>query len=311
MPNASPRLSIGLPVYNGEAFLAQALDSILAQTYTDFELIIVDNASTDRTQAIIQDYASQDKRIRVQRNETNVGAARNFNLAFELASGEYFKWAAHDDVLDPRFLERCIHVLDQDSSVVLCYSRVAEIDDAGNRIGSYDYPMNVDAASPVDRFHDLVLVEHFCIAIFGVLRRDILQNTPLIGSFVGSDRVLLAELALRGRFCELPDYLFFRREHPNTSGRAYSVYRRLQWFDPKQGKKVYLPYWKTGLEFYRVANRVPLGVSERLASERIVLKWFIRKRKQLLEDFKAVVINRFPKSLEIVRGVKNYSGKKV
>lgn len=310
MQKDRPRLSIGLPVYNGEAYLAQALDSILAQSFEDFELIIADNASTDHTPAIIQDYASQDRRIRVQRNEQNIGAAPNFNLTFELARGEYFKWAAHDDVLDPRFFERCIDVLDHDQSIVLCYSRVAQIDELGNQTGNYDYPMNVAAARPVARFHDLVLVEHFCIAIFGIHRRDVLLQTPLIDSFVGSDRTLLAELALRGRFCELPEYLFFRREHADTSGRAYPVHRRLQWFDPKQKKKIYLPYWKTGLEFFKAANRVPLGFSARLASDQIVLKWFFSRRKQLINDFKAVIVYTFPKSLELVHGIRKFSSKK-
>ena len=310
MQNDSPRLSIGLPVYNGGAYLAQALESILAQSFTDFELIIADNASTDGTPGIIQEYASRDRRIRVQRNEQNIGAAGNFNLAFELARGEYFKWAAHDDVLDPRFLEECIKVLDRDPSVVLCYSRVAQIDEAGNQTGAYDYPMNVGALRAVDRFHDLVLVEHFCIAIFGVHRRDVLKDTPLIGKYVGSDRTLLAELALRGRFCEIPDYLFLRREHANTSGRAFTVHRRLQWFDPNQKKKIYLPYWRAGLEFFKAANRVPLRFTERLVSDRIVLRWFFSRRKQLFDDFKAVIVNTFPKSLEIVHGLRNFSGKK-
>ena len=90
--NNRSRVSIGLPVYNGEKYLEQALISILSQTYTDFELIISDNASTDRTQAICREYAAKDPRIRYYCNEENLGAAPNHNRVFELASGEYFKW---------------------------------------------------------------------------------------------------------------------------------------------------------------------------------------------------------------------------
>src|SRR5882762_1549884 len=117
-----PRISIGLPVYNGENFITDALESILGQTYTDFELIISDNASTDRTEALCKSYAARDPRIRYWRNAENLGAARNFNRVFELSSGEYFKWTAHDDVLAPDYLEKCIEASDRDPSVVLVYT---------------------------------------------------------------------------------------------------------------------------------------------------------------------------------------------
>ncbi len=123
-----PRVSVGLPVYNGENFIKDALDSILAQTFEDFELIISDNASTDGTQQICRQYTSKDQRIRYIRNDGNIGASKNFNQVFELSSGEYFKWIAHDDLCAPEFLERCVEVLDQDPSIVLCFARPKAID---------------------------------------------------------------------------------------------------------------------------------------------------------------------------------------
>jgi glycosyltransferase involved in cell wall biosynthesis len=311
MEKPKHRLSIGLPVYNGEAYLEQAFKSILSQSYEDFDLIVSDNASTDRTHAICLDYAAQDSRIILQRNEVNLGAAQNFNLVYALARGEYFKWAAHDDLLAPQFLERCVAALDRDPSLILCYSKAARIDDQGYRVGVYDFPMDVGAATPHQRFHDLVLINHFCIAIFGVFRREILRETPLIAPYVGSDRILLAELGLRGRFHELPDYLFFRRDHPNTSGRSYSIYHRLAWFDPQKGKQPYLPYWKTGAEFLRAVQRVPLSVAERYACESIVIQWHIRRRKQLLEDLKASALYGIPYFRSVVQVAKNLSGKNV
>jgi glycosyltransferase involved in cell wall biosynthesis len=119
----TPRVSIGLPVYNGENYLAETLDSILAQTFTDFEVIISDNASTDRTETICRQYAAQDRRIRYLRNTSNLGAAKNYNRVFELSQGEYFKWNGHDDPLAPVFLERCVAVLDRHPGVVLCFAR--------------------------------------------------------------------------------------------------------------------------------------------------------------------------------------------
>src|SRR3972149_8539793 len=97
MSKINPRVSVGLPVFNGEQFLRQALDSVLAQTYPGFELIISDNASTDRTQDICEAYATRDKRIQYYRQSKNVGGGRNYNFVFEVSNGEYFKWLAHDD----------------------------------------------------------------------------------------------------------------------------------------------------------------------------------------------------------------------
>jgi glycosyltransferase involved in cell wall biosynthesis len=96
-----PRVSIGLPVYNGQNYLRCALDSILQQDYTDFELIISDTASADASPGICQELARKDGRVRYYRNETNIGARGNYNRVFELARGEFFKWASHDDEFHP------------------------------------------------------------------------------------------------------------------------------------------------------------------------------------------------------------------
>ena len=131
MSHHKPHVSIGIPVFNGEQYLAEAIDSILVLTYADFELIISDNASTDRTQEICRAYTKQDRRIRYYRNATNVGASKNFNRVFELSLVDYFKWAAYDDILAPDFLLKCVEVLDQDPSVVVCFSKMQIIDEDG------------------------------------------------------------------------------------------------------------------------------------------------------------------------------------
>ena len=134
---AQPRVSIGLPVYNGDRYLEDAIRSILAQSYTDFELIISDNGSADRTREICEGYARQDARIRYTRSPRNRGAAWNFRRVFELARGELFKWAAHDDILAPDFLGSCIAELDADATLVACHSGTRRIDEFGRSTGVY------------------------------------------------------------------------------------------------------------------------------------------------------------------------------
>lgn len=289
-----PRLSIGLPVYNGERYIKFALDSILAQTFNDFELIISDNASTDSTMQICQEYAARDSRIKYHRNLENIGAAANFNRTFQLARSPYFKWAAADDVLSPTFLEKCVEILDQNPNVVLSYTKANRIDSSGAVDGAYDYLMRVDHPAPHIRFHDLIMVNHFCVAAFGVSRRDVLSKTPLIAKFVGSDRTLLAELGLRGKLFEVPEYLFHRRDHPQASTRLFTKYNRLSWFDPAKRKQLNFLYWKVGTEYLRAVMKVPLPLQEKLQCSQAVARWFVSKRRALLDDFKAAIIHAMP-----------------
>ena len=109
-----PMLTVGMPVYNADRFLAKALDSVLGQSFADFELLISDNASTDRTEAICREYAGRDRRIRYFRNERNMGAGWNFRRVYSMANGKYYKQAAHDDFCEPAFFETCIDALQRE-----------------------------------------------------------------------------------------------------------------------------------------------------------------------------------------------------
>ncbi|MGD8279436.1 MAG: glycosyltransferase family 2 protein, partial [Gemmatimonadota bacterium] len=104
----APLLSVGLPVWNGLPYLEETLRSILNSEFQDYEIIVCDNASTDGTPELLAEYAAREPRIRFVRNETNIGAARNYNLTFELARGRYFRWMASDDLHSPGAIARCI-----------------------------------------------------------------------------------------------------------------------------------------------------------------------------------------------------------
>src|SRR4051812_3303201 len=178
-PASGPRVSIGVPVYNGDRFLAATLDSILAQTFSDFEVAIVDNASTDRTAEISRAYAARDPRIQYRRNVVNIGAMRNFNLAFRLARGAYFKWWAADDLCRPTFLARCVDALDANPSAVLAYTRAVRIDEHGRTLATYDGALgsmdwSVGAAARFRRLLDEFLATDGMTApiyVAGLIRR--------------------------------------------------------------------------------------------------------------------------------------------
>jgi glycosyltransferase involved in cell wall biosynthesis len=260
-----PRVSIGLPVWNGENYLAEAVASILGQTYQDFELILSDNGSTDGTAAICRRYVAEDARVRYHRFDENQGAGKNFNFVFAEARGEYFKWAAHDDVLGPEYLSLCVETLDRDPLMVLCHTRSGRIDAEGRISGSYTWTMRLDSPHPRERFRDLIIVRHNCVAIFGVMRREVLAKTGLIGNYVASDRVLLAELSLHGKLYEIPETHFYRRDHPLVSSGLDERTDRLAWFDPGLRPIISFPHWRIVQEYGRALRRADLPWRERLA----------------------------------------------
>lgn len=236
-PDAPPRVTIGLPVYNGENYLREAIESLLSQSFEDFELIISDNASTDGTRAICEHYAELDQRVRYDRCKTNLGARRNYNRLVAMARGEYFKWAAHDDNCYPDFLAECVAALGRDPDAVVCYPTTHLIDDKGEVMSEYRNGLDLPHATPHERLVAYLMVNfirksRMCIPIFGVLRVTALRKTRLIQDFLGSDRTLLAHLALLGKFIELPGILFQRRVHFGSSTMAdKSFSAQLAWLN--------------------------------------------------------------------------------
>ena len=179
----APTVTIGLPVYNGEDFLDAAIRSVLAQDYEDFELVISDNASTDSTEQIARRYLAIDSRLRYHRNRDNLGVEENFNLAFRLARGRYFKWAAYDDLMEPKFLRSLLAVLEADADVVLCQSLIRVIDANGREIGIYDSNLiGADSPEPATRFRALFASRHLCTELYGVCRTDALEKQQGIDS---------------------------------------------------------------------------------------------------------------------------------
>ncbi len=287
-----PRVSIGVPVYNGEAYLTAALDSILAQTFTDYEIILSDNGSTDATAEIARAYAARDNRIHFYRVEENLGAAWNFNRVFTLARGQYFKWAAHDDLLAPTFLHSCVAVLDHNPRVVLAYPWIEIIDDQTQVIDHYRIHLHTQSARPLQRFRDLLIEWHLCYEIFGLIRADALRQTPLMGNYGHGDGILLERLALLGPFYEIPQPLFFARKHARQSMNMFGVYQKGEnnyhqytlWFDPSKSGKIIFPTWRMLQERLLTLKIAPFTGKDRWMAYAYLAKWIRRKRRPLFFD---------------------------
>ena len=281
-----PKVSIGLPVYNGENYLEEALDSILAQTFTDFELIISDNASTDRTEEICRAYVARDDRVQYLRNATNRGAAWNYNRLVDVAQGEYFKWAAHDDLIAPEFLARCVEVLDRDPSAVGSYPLQRTIDKDGKVLREHE-SADYGAAEPHKRFFQCVCRPFPNSGVFGLIRTKTLRRTIRIGSFSAADRVLMGELVLLGRFEEIPEYMFFKRDHPDAHWRANRDRRdRERWYDPSWSGKTPRRTFRLFREHVASIWRVPLEWRERAWCHIYMLYWIRRKWRKLAKDLR-------------------------
>jgi len=287
-------VTIGMPVYNGEQFLREALDSILAQSFPAFEVIISDNGSTDRTRSMCEDYAARDARIRYYREEVNRGAAWNYNRLVELARGEYFKWAAHDDLLAPTYLERCVDGLDHHPLAVLCFPDDQDINASGQPDDQYRRQSHVPASwrgcstRVIDRVRNLTRMDYDCEEVFGLIRLATLRKTRLIQSYTDSDRTLLVELSLYGPFHMIPERLFLHRHHPGSSVRANPIaggwHERVGWFDPGLSEKVLFSEWRQLGELLRAVGRAPLGASDRVRSFAWVLARYRHRVKGLARE---------------------------
>ena len=304
MKSTTPMLSVGLPVYNGENFLSDALESLLAQSFTDFEIIVSDNCSNDGTAEICQRFLRRDDRIRYYRNETNLGAAGNFNGVVGLARGHYFCWACHDDLWHPDYFETCIRALESDPGAVLAYSRACHIDAGGEQSPvPLLEDLGLDHVSPRKRlwiYHNWYRyldsigrwsqIEGLYIPVCGIMIADVLGKTDLIGPYIDSDAVLIEQMLMKGKFLEIPEYLFSKRHHEKRSvHHAYD--QRTEWFSGTAPRKLMFPKWRILKERLKSAVVAPRAGMDKLYCTIEMVWYYIRRPHQHRALVKEVLIN--------------------
>lgn len=284
-----PKVSLGLPVYNGENYLETTLKSILSQTYKDFELVISDNASEDATADIIKKYAENDSRIRYYRQSENIGAAANYDYVFMKSEGEYFKWCAHDDVFGEEFLEVCVDWLDAHQDYVGALpDDVWCVNADGDRYGQrITFDLDPKGAGPADRFKNYLSLGWInCSPFFGLYRRDHVKKSGLHGDYLSSDRVFIGEMLLRGRFALVSGSYFHFRMHDEQFSRQIHNDETFatSWLNPNQKWTGQMDRTRCSIEYFRAIRRSKLSSVEQRRARKVVFKYIWSNRSRIAKE---------------------------
>lgn len=271
-----PLVSFGVPVYNGADLLPRALDSILAQTFQDFEVVIVDNASTDDTPDVAKQYAALDGRISYHRNLSNVGLVANFNRAFDLSRGEFFKWATHDDYIHPTFTAACLAGLAEAPMSTLACTGTLIHDRSGCQIGAWVPPMKLESPSVSLRTRSLLHSMDETHPMFGLVRSAALRTAGPFGSYLAASRVLLYRLILLGPFAVNQSPLYHYTEY-RPPGRVYSLYN-----DPTREGQFQMRTWRAFGEHVRASGAIPPAFHDKLLTAVSSARRFALQERRLM-----------------------------
>lgn len=247
-------VSIGLPVYNGAQYLREAIESLLAQTHQNFELLIADNASSDETPAICREFAERDSRISYTRHSENRGATYNFQFVLNEARGDYFMWAAHDDWWEPEFVAANLHELLADPSVIASISQV-------EFIGEHSWlwskcwapfgttPLMGSTAANVLRF---LWNPGTVSRVYSLFRTDVLRRSFDSAFYWGSDSPFAVRTLRFGKYAEVPRPLMHRRRGVSSNIRQFVLK-----YNPSRLSRI-LPFWDATRDIVK-QDHVPKG----------------------------------------------------
>lgn len=271
----SPRVTIAMPVYNGERTVASAIECLLAQTFEDFELVIRDNASTDATVDIASQYAATDRRIRVLRSPVNRGVHSNYSAVAREARGEYLKWTSCNDWCAPTFVERCVAVLEGRLDVVLVYPKTRLFDATLEDAVDYEDGLDLQSDRPSERLLRLLSQVRLNNVMNGLIRVDALRQTRLMPDYRTADVVLVGNLALLGKFVEIPEHLFYRRVNRESAAYLRSESEQAEFFHPRHGREMSFEHWRSQAAWVMMAIRTPISAAEKARIlPRLLKNWY-------------------------------------
>jgi glycosyltransferase involved in cell wall biosynthesis len=279
-----------MPVYNGEQYVAASIESVLQQTFGEFELIISDNASEDRTEEICREFARNDPRVRYYRNARNIGAANNYNRLLELARGEFFRWSNADDLIDPRLHEVCLESLRRHPDAVLSYGKTEIIDENGATIKRYDDNLHLPQSRASERFRLYFERVGLTNAIYGLMRTQAVRSTSVFGdgSLPAADISFMAELVLLGAFIEEPELLFYRRMHSKASSFDRSDSARQQTFWRAEATPFRLPRLRQNFRYLRRVWATKLDFNEKLKLSAYIMRRLLWQRSYVAAELVAI-----------------------
>jgi glycosyltransferase involved in cell wall biosynthesis len=262
-----------MPVYNREKYVGASIEAHLNQSFGDFELILTDNCSTDRSESICRSYAEKDPRVKYYRNPRNLGAAGNYRRCWELSTGEYFRWNPSDDLVSPNLLERAVTILDHDPSVFVAYGRTKLIDSQGTVTRDFDENLHLMDDRPSERWKGVQRNLRLGNLHYGLYRADLFRKTGLLRNYNGGDFPLIAEMSLYGKFFEISDAFFYRRIHEEATTAMTSSADVMAFYDPAKRDKFFLYNWvHFGANLKSIA-RAPISFSEKMRTY-----WFELRR---------------------------------
>lgn len=285
MSQLAPRVTVGIPVYNGEQWLETTLQSVLAQSLRDFTVIISDNASTDRSWEIAQAAADQDDRICCYRNESNLGVFRNLDRVFELSETPYFKWCPVGDLMVSTFLERAVDVLESEPSVALVYSSVKFFGSMSDHSDLVDMDVKLDMSDPIARFSKYLSAQGLNSPFHGLIRSRALARTGLNKCFARSDLSMISAVLLQGSFVRFSDELLLRRIEPSTATAVKSQEDLDEFFGAQAAELKKLPVWKLERQLFRELMGSPVGLASKFRGTAFLLRRLNWQRKSLLREW--------------------------
>lgn len=264
-----PLVSIGMPVYNAAGTLKRAIESLLGQDYQNIELVISDNASNDETEAISREYAAIDKRVLYHRSALNMGAIWNFNRVFELSTGKYFVWAAHDDMRAKSFITKCVERLEANHDAVLCQAHTEFKVEGNDKVFMIATLDTIEGIKSIPERYSMVYKTLPAIAIYGLMRADAVSKTLLWQKHVATDVAFIQELCLYGEFTQVPEVLFtyLNREKWNTVQQDYAFF-----FAGGKKPVYYLPFLVLAFAHVRRVLRSHLSTVSKVSLISIIVR---------------------------------------